>query len=105
MNVLTVFLAFILLALFIQSGHVEVLFAFLLLLGIVPPEQLAALARQLGKFYYGAKKVVSGYLDSGLNKSLGKLGEWRSRRLAELSGERAQLIKKLEEVLEEPKKP
>jgi len=124
MNALTVLVAFILLILFLESGHIEILFVFLLILGLVSPQQLAAIARQLGKLYYASKKVVEDItkpLSGDLLSSVGKVGEWRSKRISEVMGkelkEKAvrdmarkalgddELIKKVQRLLEESKKP
>ncbi len=88
MNALTLLIAFILLILFIQSGHIEILFVLLLVLGLASPEQLAAIARELGKMYYAAKKIVQdtfGVFQGDLITNIGKVGEWRSKRILEVS--------------------
>jgi len=124
MNALTVLVAFILLVLFLESGHIEILFVLLLILGLVSPQQLAAIARQLGKLYYASKKVVEDVtkpLGGDLLSSIGKVGEWRSRRISEVMGNGTkekivreatrkvlgddELIKKVQRLLEESKKP
>jgi Sec-independent protein translocase protein TatA len=123
-NALTVLIAFVLLILFLQSGHIEVLFVLLLILGLATPEQLAAIARQLGKMYYAAKKITEDLtkpVQGDLLSNIGKVGEWRSRRMSEIAGkelkkkavEKAakevlgddELIRKIGKLLEETKKP
>ena len=101
MNALTLLVVFILSILFLESGHIEILIALLVILGLLPPEHVAALARKLGKMYYAVNKIMK-EIASPAGSPLGaieKVGRWRAERLR---GER-ELKRVLEKVMKETK--
>ncbi len=89
MNVVLLLLAFIFLVLIAKTGHIEVFFALLIALNILPEEQVIALAREMGKLYYYLKTVTLRSLGIGNNFSLMKfiqeklagVGKWRAERV------------------------
>ncbi len=103
MNVVIVLLAFIFLVLIAKTGHIEIFFALLLALNILPEEQVIALARELGKLYYYLKSMTLKSL--GLDKEisplkliqekLAEVGKWRAEKI------NAQKHKGLDQALKE----
>jgi hypothetical protein len=95
MNALGALVVIALFILLLQSGEFPlVLFATLLVLGLVDEKRLAALARNLGKIYYKVKVETASLL--GLDKELlndldllktlklglGNIGEWRASKIS-----------------------
>ncbi len=91
MNVVLLLLAFILLVLIAKTGHIEIFFALLIALNILPEEQVIAIAREMGKLYYYLKTVTLRSLGLGKDFSLLRLIQ---EKLADASKWRAERTKK-----------
>jgi len=89
LNVVLLLLAFIFLILIAKTGHIEIFFALLLALNLLPEEQVIALAREMGKLYYYLKTVTLKSLGLGkdfsltrfIQEKLAGIGKWRAERV------------------------
>ena len=109
MNVVLVLLAFIFLVLIAKTGHVELFFALLLALNVLPEEQVIALARELGKLYYYLKTMTLKGLGLGrevsplrlIQEKLAEVGKWRAEKVKTNAQRYKGIDQALQKLLEE----